>query len=232
MNQVGQGMRTGFLGRIEAHKRIPGIFTVLATMLVAVLRAETIPVRHPQGSVHGFVVLKTTEGRRIATGDMTQTVHGDKVRSRLIFRFRDGSVDEETTTFLQRDVFRLLSDHHIQRGPSYPKSIDMLIDATSGIVTTRIGNGKTAHFHMDLPPDLANGLPPNLLMNVMPSAAETRISYLAPGEKPRLIHISIKPAGSAPSGRRHAAQGDRLRASCRAGRHRRCHRADHRKAAR
>ncbi|WP_236656822.1 hypothetical protein [Acidisarcina polymorpha] len=49
---------------------------------------------------------------------------------------------------------------------------------------------------MDLPPDVSNGLPPNLLLNIPPSTAETKISYVVPGKKPRLILVSIKPTGS------------------------------------
>jgi hypothetical protein len=96
-----------------------------AVALLALCRDH--PVRHPQGSAHGFVVLRTLQGRRIATGDMTQVVQGDRVTSRLVFHFRDGSVDDDTTIFLQRGVFRLLSDHHIQRGPSYPKPIEVAL---------------------------------------------------------------------------------------------------------
>ena len=82
----------------------------------ATLRGEPIPVRHPQGSAHGFLVLKTTDGTPIATGDATQTVHGDRVTSRVTFRFRDGSLDD-TTVFSQCRVFRLISDHHCPNGP-------------------------------------------------------------------------------------------------------------------
>ena len=52
---------------------------VMAVLLPANLHAEPVPVRHPQGSGHGFVVLKTLEGVRIATGDMTQSVRGTRV---------------------------------------------------------------------------------------------------------------------------------------------------------
>jgi len=46
--------------------------------------------------------------------------------------------------------------------------------------------------------DVSNGLPPNLLMNILPSTPETILSFVAPTEKPRLIHVSIKPAGEVP----------------------------------
>jgi hypothetical protein len=93
---------------------------LLAALLSANLLADPVPVRHLQGSAHGFVALKTLEGTRIAVGDMTQVVDGDRVTSRVVFHFRDGSVDDDTTVFTQRGVFRLITDHHIQRGPRLP----------------------------------------------------------------------------------------------------------------
>jgi hypothetical protein len=176
--------------------RFSGLLPV--ALLGVSLHADPVPVRHPQGSAHGFVALKTLEGKRLATGDMTQIVHGDRVTSRLLFRFRDGSIDDDTTIFSQRGVFRLISDHHIQRGPSFPKPMDLFIDARAGRITSRSKDGTIRHEHLDLPPDVANGLPPNLLMNIDPSAPETKLSFVAPTDKPRLIHVSIKPAGEVP----------------------------------
>jgi hypothetical protein len=100
--------------------------------------------------------------------------------------------------FTQRKVFRLVSDHHVQRGPSFPKPIDFLIDMASGDLTFRSEDGTVTKEHMDLPPDVSNGLPPNLLLNILPSTPETKVSYVAPGNKARLVHISIKPTGSLP----------------------------------
>jgi hypothetical protein len=175
-----------------------GLLLLLAALVRANLYADPVPVRHPQGSAHGFVALKTLKGTRIATGDMTQIVHGDRVTSRLVFRFRDGSIDDDITVFSQRGVFRLITDHHIQRGPSFPKPMDVLINALTGQITSHTKDGKIRQDHVDLPPDVSNGLPPNLLMNVLPSAPETRLSFVAPTEKPRLIHVLIKPAGEVP----------------------------------
>jgi hypothetical protein len=47
----------------------------------------------------------------LADGDMIQFAHGDRVTSRLIFRFKDGSVHDDTVVFSQSRTFRLLSDH-------------------------------------------------------------------------------------------------------------------------
>jgi len=170
--------------------------TLLTALLIGVkLSGEPVPVRHPQGSAHGFLAVETVEGTRIATGDATQIVHGDRITSRVILRFVDGSIDEDITVFSQSGVFRLISDHHIQRGPSFPKPIDVIINALTGQISSRTRDGKLRQDHLDLPPDLSNGLPPNLLMNVLPTKPETKLSFVAPTEKPRLIHVSVKPAG-------------------------------------
>jgi hypothetical protein len=142
--------------------------------------------------------LKTLDGVTIATGESTQVVNRGIVTSKLIIRFKDGSVDEDVTTFTQDRVFKLITDHHIQHGPSFPKPIDCLIDMKTGDVTSKDEEGKVTTEHMDLPPDVSNGLPPNLILNISPSVAETKISYIAPGKKPRLIHLSIRPSGSQP----------------------------------
>ncbi len=168
---------------------------VVAALINGKLAAAPVPVRHPQGSAHGFLALKTLEGKTIAVGDATQVVDGDRVTSRVTFRFRDGSIDEDVTLFSQRGVFRLISDHHIQRGPSFPKPIDVLIQASTGEITSHTAEGKITRDHLDLPADVSNGLPPNLLLNVLPSTPETKLSFVAPTEKPRFIHVSVKPAG-------------------------------------
>ena len=138
------------------------------------------------------------DGRRIATGDITSVLQGDRIVSRLTFRFRDGSIDDDTTVFTQHGVIRLVSDHHIQHGPSFPDATDILIDTASGQITSHTKDGKVTEDHLDLPPDVANGLPPNLLLNIVAATPETTLSYVAPTAKPRLIHFTIKPAGNVP----------------------------------
>jgi hypothetical protein len=44
-----------------------------------------------------------------------------------------------------------------------------------------------------LPPDLANGLVLTLLKNIGPQAAQTKVSFLAPGLRPTLVKLSISP---------------------------------------
>jgi hypothetical protein len=167
----------------------------LCIAITAALHGELIPVRHPQGSAHGFLALKTVEGITIAIGDVTQVTQGDRVTSRVTFHFRDGSLDDDITVFSQRHVFRLISDHHVQRGPPFPKPINIFIEATTGKITSHTEDGKITQDHLDLPSDVSNGLPPNLLLNFLSSAPETKLSFVAPTAKPRLITISIKSLG-------------------------------------
>ena len=60
-----------------------------------VLKAEQVPVRHIEGTVHGFLVLSTEQGDPLAAGDLIQVVRGDRLISELVFHFKDGSVDDE-----------------------------------------------------------------------------------------------------------------------------------------
>jgi hypothetical protein len=162
------------------------------------LRADPIAVRHKEGTFHGFLVLRTMEGKEIAVGDLIQVTKGDRVVSRMVFRFKDGSVDDETTIFTQDRTFRVVSDHHVQKGPSFPRPMDVTIDASSGEVTvrsTKNGKKKVESHHLDLPPDLANGLITTILKNIRPDAKETKVSFLAATPKPRLVKLAITPQG-------------------------------------
>jgi hypothetical protein len=99
--------------------------------------ADQVPVRHQEGLIHGFLVLRTLEGETIADGDLIQNVHADRVTSRLAFHFKDGSIHDETAVFSQRGHFRLLSDHLIQKGPSFEHPMEMTINGSTGRVEVR-----------------------------------------------------------------------------------------------
>ena len=149
--------------------------------------------------MHGFLALRTLDGALLADGDLIQTAHGERVTARLIFRFKDGSIHDETAVFSQRRVFRLISDHLVQKGPTFPQAIDMTIDAVKGDVVVRYsddhGEQKTESEHLDLPPDLSNGLILTLLKNVRADAAPKSLSFVAATPKPRLVKLELAVAG-------------------------------------
>ena len=160
--------------------------------------AEPVPVRYVEGSVHGYLALRSLDGKVVAAGDLTQTVHGGLLTSRLIYRFKDGSIDDDTAVFTQNGYFRLVSDHRVQKGPSFPKQTDMMIKVKTGEVTVRYtdkGEEKVETTHMDLPDDLSNGILLDVVKNISAQAQETRISYVAATPKPRLVHLLVRSDG-------------------------------------
>jgi hypothetical protein len=162
------------------------------------LSAELIHVRYPEGTTNGFLALRTPEGKLLASGDLTEVLHGNEVVSHLVFRFKDGSLDDDTTVFSQQGTFRLISDHHIQKGPSFPHPSNVSINASTGQVRVRYQDKdreKVETDHLDLPPDLANGILLNLLKNISLGTKETKVSYVGGAPKPRVVHLSITPDG-------------------------------------
>jgi len=96
-------------------------------------------VKYKEGVVHGFLALRTLQDETLADGDLTQVTNGDRVTAHLVFHFKDGSVQEETSVFSQRGTFRLLSNHLIQKGSTFKRPMDVTIDGSSGKVTVRYG---------------------------------------------------------------------------------------------
>lgn len=163
-----------------------------------VLTAEQVPAHHKQGSMHGFLLLKSADGKVLAMGDQVNIVEGDRVQSRLTFHFIDGSLDDETTVFEQAAEFHLISDHHVQKGPSFPEFLDVSIHvAARSVIWREEKNGKleTHREHLDLPSDLANGMLAEILENVPLRGPETTVSYLGGAKKPRLVKLEVRPDG-------------------------------------
>jgi hypothetical protein len=173
------------------------ILVCASLALGATAGAQRIAVTHVQKPMHRYMVARTADGKVIANGEFTQTTQGDEVTMRLLYKFLDGSVDDETTTYTQRDKFRLVRNHHIERGPFFSHPSDFTIEAATGTVTSRTmdsyGKAHDASSHIDLPDDLANGFVGTLLLNVSPKSAPFRVSLLAPVRSGRLIRILISP---------------------------------------
>ena len=161
--------------------------------------AAPVAVRHPEGAAHGFLVIRDDQGKIIAAGDIIQVCHGTRVSAHLVFHFRDGSIDDERSVFTDDKNFHLISDRHIQKGPSFPHPTDIAIDAPTGMVTVRSvdkdGTPKLSTEHMDLPPEVANGLTFVLVKNIPPGSPELKLPAVVATPKPRLIHIVIGSRG-------------------------------------
>jgi hypothetical protein len=199
---------------------IPGFHAecLISLVLIAVLfpasrvEGQGVSVRYRQGTLHGFLTLRDQAGTILATGDLTQVPDGDRIEARTVLHFRDGSINDETTVYSQKQFFRLISDRLIQRGPSFPNPCDIKIDMNSQQVSVRaLAKGKEVvqTEHMDLPPDLSNGLMFFLIANLQADAPKIELPYLSPTSKPRMVKLAIVTDGTEEfkiSGRRYQAE--------------------------
>ena len=100
-------------------------------------------------------------------------VHGDRVSRRLVFHFKDGSIQDESVACTQRGTFRLsLERSPDTEGPGVPAS-DGCHDRWSQRAGKKVrytdddGKEKALNERLALPADVANGLLPTLLKNVL-----------------------------------------------------------------
>ena len=181
------------------HLRSWSLITVLVCAWRPSAQADPIPVRHVQGTIHGFLELRSEDGQVLASGDIVQVVHGNQVTSHTLFTFKDGSIDDETTVLSQSRTFHLITDHHVQKGPFFPHPMDILIDTRNGQVTVhstgKDGKEEVKTDHLVLPTDLANGMVPFVAENMLPNAPETTVSMLVATPRPRLVKLAISSGG-------------------------------------
>ena len=160
--------------------------------------AEPEVVRQVESSFHGFLVLRNQAGATIASGEVIQAPRKGHMSVRLVFHFKDGSIDDETTEYSQSGTFHLISDRHIQRGPYFPHPIDVSIDVPSQqarVVELDKGPDAASTEHFDMPPDLSNGIVLNLIKNFPNNDEEAKVSYLAFSPKGRLVKLKISKVG-------------------------------------
>ena len=143
------------------------------------------------------MVARSVDGKIIAHFEILQTLQRDEVTMHLTCHFLDGSLDEETTTYSQQGTFRLVRNHHVQKGPFFTKPVDFAVDATTGTAINstvdRDGNARTQSEHVDVPDDVANGFIGTLLPNVPGNAAPFRVGLLTLFGGGRLVKLLISP---------------------------------------
>lgn len=74
----------------------------------------------------------------------------------------------------------------------------MTVNGPTGNVSVRYtedGKDKTATEHLDLSPDVANGVLFTLLKNIQPDTPETKVGFVVATPKPQLVKLVIKPEG-------------------------------------
>lgn len=181
-------------------KRIGVAVAALAVLLTASLPAlaQPVSVRFAEGVARGFPVLRGPGGERLAHGDLVQVPRGDRIESRMVFHFRDGSVYDEQVVFSQNGVFTLHAYPLVQRGPSFPESLEARVDRDTGRYHVRHRADPDSpedvlEGRIDLPHDVYNGLLTTLIKNLEPGAS-ARVKIVAFTPTPRLVTMLLAPA--------------------------------------
>jgi hypothetical protein len=165
-----------------------------ALLLCVAVKADPVRVRHVQGYIHGFLVLKDTGDKTLASGDLIQVPTGNHVTTTLALHFADGSLYEETSVFSQMQMYRLLSYKQVMKGPAFKTQETLSLNTSSGDVNVRYtdkdGKDKTIADKLDLPLDLANGILATLLTDADPKV-ETTLSMVVSTPKPRVVKLKV-----------------------------------------
>jgi hypothetical protein len=167
-----------------------------ATLLRAADAGSPVAVRHAEGTIHGFLVLRTPAGETVAFGDISQTIKGNSVTTHLLFHFKDGSTHDESATFSQSRVFRLLRYKLTQKGPTFPMQLDVSLDGPNNQVTvhsTQDGKDKDESSHVTLPTTVSNGLLSILVKNLPQDGA--KLSMVAFTPKPQVVTLAFTSEG-------------------------------------
>jgi hypothetical protein len=178
---------------------LAGVTAVMAQQRARRVEPAGIPVRFIEGSIHGFLALRTADGALLAPGELTQVVRDQWIESRMVFHFPDSSVFEETVAFSQRGVFELQTYHLVQRGPAFANDIDATLSRSGTYVVKSRSHkdGKEQRYtgSLVLPPDISNGMIITIAKNLSASDTES-VHIVAFTPRPRLIGLQLAPTGS------------------------------------
>src|SRR6185295_16121805 len=151
---------------------VSSLAATLLTWGASPASAAPVTVRYLEGVTHGFLVLRSSSGETLAEGDLLQVVRPEGVDSRLVFRFRDGSLYDETVVFTQNKIFTLLRYRLQQRGPSFPEEMEISVERAGDQGRYQVksrragGEADTATGEIEMPPDTYNGMFILLLKNL------------------------------------------------------------------
>jgi hypothetical protein len=197
------------LGRISGlAPRVCGLAALCLTagapplcLAVAPAAGEPVRVRFAEGVARGFPVIRDLRGEILARGDFTQVARDGVVESRMIFRFKDGSLYDETTVFAQTGAFKLLRHELTQHGPSFPETIQATMDRQTRRVHVRYREDPDSpeevfERQMELPADVYNGMFSVLLKNLDPGRVTVAVLAFTP--RPTIVKIELNAGAEEP----------------------------------
>jgi len=192
--------------RRSAVARAAAFAAVLScAVLLAAVRDDSndapIPVRYPEGALHGFLVLKSQDGTVLARGDQLQVPRNGRIDSRMVFRFTDGSLLDERVVFSQDEVFTVHEYRMIQRGPAFEEDAEAYFERASRRYRVRTvdrddGDVDVKEGDLDeMPANLSNGMVIVLAKNLPPGRSAT-VRMVAFTPSPKLIGLELEPVGT------------------------------------
>jgi hypothetical protein len=171
-------------------------------LALAPARPAAVSVHWAEGTVHGFLELRTQAGALLAQGDLLQIPRDSDIESRLVFHFPDSSDFRETVTFSQHAVFRLETYHLVQRGKAFAADLDVTLSGNGDYVvkSTSHKDGKETQYtgRLDLPEDTYNGMIPVIGKNVDRNAGRT-VHIVAFTPKPIVLPLAFIPSATEPT---------------------------------
>jgi hypothetical protein len=176
--------------------RVP-LLAVLV-LVVDVAHAAPIAVRYAEGLTRGYMLLRDTNGKILANGDLVQVAKGDEIEKRMTFRFKDGSLYDERVTYKDHEVFRLQKYELTQHGPAFDHDLEVsLTGAGAYTVKKRDHDDKDAKTDEgkidDLPDDVYNGLLMTIVKDLPKGGAKVHFVTFSPSA--RVIELELFPEG-------------------------------------
>jgi hypothetical protein len=105
-------------------------------LLAASASAPGVPTHWPEGTLRGFPIVRSMDGRAIADGALVQVLENGNLRAEGIYQFHDGRQVREVTVLEQNPRLRQLSwSWEERRGDDVVRSY--AVDLTTGHATVR-----------------------------------------------------------------------------------------------
>ena len=182
------------MSRLRLAALLALALTTAAALASGPAAAAPVAVRYAETITHAFLTVRSADGALLAHGELVQVpIAKRRWDSRLVFRFKDGSLWDEKVVFTQDKVFRLMSYHHIERGPSFPEAMEATFDRDTGRYRAKVDD-KTDEGQIDLPEDLHNGMTLTLLKNLPPGTGGAG-QILAFTPKPHRLATELRVEG-------------------------------------
>ena len=169
---------------------------VFGLLLHTPAEATPVEVRLKEGVTQGYLSVSVPGGARIAEGEVSQVATGaDRLVSRMVLRFNDGSRYNETVIFSQQKFFKLLRYSVDQKGPSFPQNLHFDLDGGTGAYTLREGPASKETSPrtgtLELPPDVYNGMTVMVLKN-LPESGQASFHILSVDQEPTLYPVVVR----------------------------------------